>query len=160
MGPSDWDRAVADYLRDGARRGLRPATLRYYELALGRLGTAAALSAPDELTLACVRAFADAPGGLAPVSLRGYLRATKTFSRWLLDEGQIGADLAAAGQADAEGSEQADRRLPRSPSAQGGRDPADPSRGCGQKPCDWIQSTLSCIRCGRWSRPAGRPGTA
>jgi hypothetical protein len=82
MGPSDWDRAVTDYLRDCERRGLRPATVRYYRMVLDRMGTACALDSPADLTLARVRAFQDDPGRLGAASMRGYLRAAKTFARW------------------------------------------------------------------------------
>ena len=92
MGPSEWNQAVAEYLRDCDRRGLRPATVRYYRMVLERLGMACALESPADLTLARVGAFQDDPGRLGSASLRGYLRATKTFARWLADEGRLEQD--------------------------------------------------------------------
>jgi hypothetical protein len=51
-----FDDAVDAYLRDCERRGLRPATLRYYRMVLGRFRALCAPSGPGDLDLANVRA--------------------------------------------------------------------------------------------------------
>ncbi len=92
MGPSNYAVAADDYLRDCRRRGLRPATIRYYGQVLDRLGRACNLAEPADLTLARTRDFQDEPGRLSPRSVRGSLVALRTFSRWLVDEGLLTAD--------------------------------------------------------------------
>jgi len=89
---SNYDKAVAAYLRDGQRRGLRPATIRYYQMALERVGAERGLVEPADLTLARVRGFQDQPGHLGPSSIHGYLCALKTFARWMVDEELITVD--------------------------------------------------------------------
>ena len=92
MAPSNYATTVDDYLLDCRRRGLRPATIRYYDQVLDRIGRACDLAEPADLTLARVRAFQDDPGGLSPRSVRGSLVALRTFSRWLVDEDVLTAD--------------------------------------------------------------------
>ena len=87
-----FDDAVEAYLRDCERRGLRPATLRYYRMVLGRFGALCAPMTPGDLSLASVRALQDRSPQLSPGSVRGFLRALKTFSGWLTDEGLLPAD--------------------------------------------------------------------
>ena len=89
---SSFDDAVEAYLRDCERRGLRPATLRYYRMVLGRFGALCAPMTPGDLSLASVRALQDRSPQLSPGSVRGFLRALKTFSGWLTDEGLLPAD--------------------------------------------------------------------
>lgn len=92
MARSNYATAVDAYLIDCRRRGLRPATIRYYGQVLERVGRACCLVDCGDLTLARVRAFQDEPGRLSPRSLRGSLVALKTFSRWLADEDLLTAD--------------------------------------------------------------------
>lgn len=92
MATTSHDSVAAEYLRDCARRGLRPATIRYYAMVIRRVAADCALAEPADLTLARVRAFQDAPSGLGAGSMRGYLRALKTYARWLADEGLVPVD--------------------------------------------------------------------
>lgn len=92
MAPSNYATTVDDYLLDCRRRGLRPATIRYYAQVLERVGRACDLDDPADLSLARVRGFQDEPGRLSPRSVRGSLVALKTFSRWLADEDVLTAD--------------------------------------------------------------------
>jgi site-specific recombinase XerD len=92
MAPSNYATTVDDYLLDCRRRGLRPATIRYYGQVLERVGRACDLADPADLSLAKVRGFQDEPGRLSPRSVRGSLVALKTFSRWLADEDVLTAD--------------------------------------------------------------------
>lgn len=92
MASSAFDDAVDAYLRDCERRGLRPATLRYYRMVLGRFATLCAPTTPGDVSLANVRALQDRSPQLSPGSVRGFLRGLKTFSRWLTDEGLLPAD--------------------------------------------------------------------
>lgn len=84
--------AATEYLADCRRRNLRTDTLRYYELVLRRFRTASAMLALEELTVPAVRAFQDASTTLTAASVRGYLRALKTFSAWLATEGKLPDD--------------------------------------------------------------------
>jgi site-specific recombinase XerD len=61
-------------------------------MVLGRF--AADASEPDvrDLTLARARSFQDSCAGLSPGSVRGFVRALRTFSSWLAYEGYIDAD--------------------------------------------------------------------
>ncbi len=90
-----FDDAVDAYLRDCERRGLRPATLRYYRMVLGHFAALCAPTTPRDLNLASVRAFQDRSPQLSPGSVRGFLRALKTFSGWLTDKGLLPADALA-----------------------------------------------------------------
>jgi integrase len=92
MASSAFDDAVDAYLRDCERRGLRPATLRYYRMVLGRFAALCAPMTPGDLSLASVRSFQDLSPRLSPGSVRGFLRALKTFSGWLTDEGLLPGD--------------------------------------------------------------------
>lgn len=56
----DYAAAVEVYLADCRRRGLRPATLRYYEMVLTRFAAATAIGSLDEVTVAHAAAFQDA----------------------------------------------------------------------------------------------------
>jgi site-specific recombinase XerD len=87
-----YGQAVGDYIADCRRRGLRPSTLRYYEAILLRIARAQRLMEVADLDLASMRAFLDEPGGLSAGSLHGFVRAAKTFSRWLVDEGRLERD--------------------------------------------------------------------
>jgi integrase/recombinase XerD len=79
------------YLADCRRRGLRPATLRYYGQAIDALGGTGPRTL-EEVTLAAGRDFLDASATRSPATLRGYVRALRTFTRWLADEGAVPAD--------------------------------------------------------------------
>jgi integrase/recombinase XerD len=83
--------AVALYLADGRRRGLRPDTLRYYRDAFGCYGRATGITELSGFDRASVRDFQDA-ATISPVSVRGYLRALKTFSAWLAREQFLPSD--------------------------------------------------------------------
>ena len=87
-----FDDAVDAHLRDCERRGLRPATLRYYRMVLGRFAALCAPMTPGDLSLASVRALQDRSPQLSPGSVRGFLRALRSFSRWLTDEGVLPTD--------------------------------------------------------------------
>ncbi len=78
----DYAAAVEVYLADCRRRGLRPATLRYYEMVLTRFAAATAIGSLDEVTVAHAAAFQDASVHLSPGSVRGFVRALKTFATW------------------------------------------------------------------------------
>jgi integrase/recombinase XerD len=84
--------AVAAYLADCRRRGLRPATLRYYEMVLGRFGTVSAIGPLEHLTPSKVAAFQDASAQLSAGSMRGFVRALKTFAKWAHEQDLIGSD--------------------------------------------------------------------
>jgi site-specific recombinase XerD len=84
--------AVAAYLADCRRRGLRPATLRYYEMVLTRFGSATAIGALDELTVSRAAVFQDASAHLSPGSVRGFVRALKTFATWAHYQDLLPAD--------------------------------------------------------------------
>lgn len=91
MAPTEYQAAVDSYLADCRRRGLRPATIRYYRMALERIGASCEVSDPRDLTVARIRNFQD-DASLGATSVRGYLRAARTFTRWLADEGVVRAD--------------------------------------------------------------------
>jgi len=84
--------AAKAYLVDCDRRGLRPATIRYYHMVLRRFHQATDSHQLAELTVAQVRKFQDESPELSHVSVRGYMRALKTFSTWMVDEGNLDAD--------------------------------------------------------------------
>jgi site-specific recombinase XerD len=80
------------YFADCKRRGLRPATMRYYRMVLGRLHSVAEVHELETLTVERVRTFQDRSASLSPGSMRGFLRALKTFSSWLETENLIPTD--------------------------------------------------------------------
>jgi integrase/recombinase XerD len=80
------------YLADCQRRSLRPATLRYYGMVLACFAKTTGIEAVDEFTLARVRSFQDASARLSAGSLRGFIRALKTFGTWMADEGLLETD--------------------------------------------------------------------
>jgi hypothetical protein len=82
----DYRSASDAYLSDCRRRGLRPAILRYYPMALDRVATSAGIGALEELSLARVAAFQDASPSLSAGSARGMLRAPHTFTSWAVDQ--------------------------------------------------------------------------
>lgn len=90
--PDTLSKAIGAYLRDCERRGLRPATVRSYDTALRRFTRSTSLVDLDDFTRGSVRAFQDSTHGLAGVSMRGYLRALRTFSTWLSDEAMTSGD--------------------------------------------------------------------
>ncbi len=92
MAPSEFQVAIDSYLADCRRRGLRPATVRYYDFALGRVAKCSGITTPGDLTISAARGYQDSEAGLSPASLRGVLRALKTFTGWLTDEGLVAAD--------------------------------------------------------------------
>jgi hypothetical protein len=51
----EYRQAVADYLADGRRRGLRPANIGYYAFALGRVGDAAGFVTVQDIGIAPTR---------------------------------------------------------------------------------------------------------
>jgi integrase/recombinase XerD len=88
----DYRTASDAYLSDCRRRGLRPATLRYYAMVLDRFAKTTAIGSLDELTLAKVSAFQDASPTLSAGSVRGMLRALHTFATWSVDQGLLAED--------------------------------------------------------------------
>lgn len=72
-----------DYLRDCARRRLRSATIRYFETALARFTQTTEVADLADFDRDHVRAFQDKAVTLSGDSMRGYLRALRTFSTWL-----------------------------------------------------------------------------
>jgi Site-specific recombinase XerD len=88
------DQAIADYLGDCRRRGLRPATLRAYADALRRLRRTLPADAPvASLTLAAGRAWQDeATSRLSPGSVAGYTQAIRVFGRWCAAEEIVDRD--------------------------------------------------------------------
>lgn len=89
MAFSAFDDAIDGYLRDCERRGLRPATLRYYRLTLGRFATLCDPTTPADLSLANVRVFQDRCSHLSPGSVRGFLRAPSSFpTTWPASSGR------------------------------------------------------------------------
>jgi integrase/recombinase XerD len=86
------DDAIGRYLADCRRRGLRPATIHYYETALERFAAGDRCPTIGDLTRATVRSFQDNSPTLSPGSMRGYLRALRTFSTWLVSEDLVEAD--------------------------------------------------------------------
>ena len=91
MEPLEYRQAVAAYLADCRRRGLRPATLKHYEFALGRVGDSLGVALVQDIAIGRVRGFID-DAGMSPVSVRGILRALRTFTGWLVDEGLLERD--------------------------------------------------------------------
>lgn len=89
MEPSPFELATLEYLRDCARRGLRPATIRYYRMVLTRFGSVTGISEPAGLTIEAARAFQDQQPQLAIGSIQGFFRALRTFSAWATDEGLL-----------------------------------------------------------------------
>lgn len=89
MEPSAFDLVTLEYLRDCARRGLRPATIRYYRMVLTRFATVTGISEPRELTIELARSFQDQQPQLAIGSVKGFFRALRTFSSWAADEGLL-----------------------------------------------------------------------
>lgn len=77
---------IENYLADCHRRGLRPATIHYYETALGRFTRATEARRLSDFDRDRVRTFQDSSPTLSGNSMRGYLRALRTFSMWLADE--------------------------------------------------------------------------
>ena len=92
MDGSTYHQATLDYIEDCRRRGLRPATIRYYEMVLRRFGRVTEITELRDLTVRLVRDFQDNSTTLAAGSVRGFLRALKTFSRWVADEGLLEDD--------------------------------------------------------------------
>lgn len=86
MDPSNYQQAVLAYLQDCQRRGLRPATIRYYGMVLRRFQAATGITEVACLTVPLARAFQDKSANLAIGSMRGFLRALKTFARWAAAE--------------------------------------------------------------------------
>ena len=84
--------AVEAYLADCRRRSLRPATLRYYAMVLGRFAASASGADVRDLTLARARSFQDSCSRLSAGSVRGFVRALRTFSSWLAYEGYLESD--------------------------------------------------------------------
>src|SRR4051794_8883465 len=72
--------AIDDYLLDCRRRGLRPATIDYYQTALERFARKTRLQDIAGFDRQAVRAYQDASSTLSAGSMRGYLRAMRTFS--------------------------------------------------------------------------------
>lgn len=87
MEPSSFELVTIEYLRDCARRGLRPATIRYYRMVLTRFGAVTGISEPAGLTIEAARAFQDQQPQLAIGSIKGFFRALRTFTAWAVDEG-------------------------------------------------------------------------
>ena len=83
--------ALARYLADCRRRNLRPATLFYYETAIERV-TSDRCPTLEDFTRDNVRDFQDNSPTLSAGSMRGYLRASRTFSTWLFKEELIDSD--------------------------------------------------------------------
>lgn len=83
---------VDDYLLDCHRRGLRPATIRYYRTAIDCFARTTGVDDLSDFDRPKVRTFQDESPTLSPVSMRGYLQALRTFSTWLADEGLTSAD--------------------------------------------------------------------
>jgi integrase/recombinase XerD len=88
----DFADTVAEYLTDCRRRGLRPATLRYYEMVLASFGQAAGVASLEQIDLARVRTFQDRSPQLSSGSMRGFLRALHTFVLWALEQDLLAAD--------------------------------------------------------------------
>lgn len=78
--------AVVSYLADCRRRGLRPATIHYYQTALARFAAGGRCPTLGDFTRDQVRGFQDTSPTLSAGSMRGYLRALRTFSTWLFTE--------------------------------------------------------------------------
>jgi site-specific recombinase XerD len=84
--------ALARYLADCRRRGLREPTIRYYKTAISRFGNDDRCSTLADFTREKVRSFQDDSPTLSLGSMRGYLRALRTFSTWLFGEDLIEVD--------------------------------------------------------------------
>lgn len=98
--------ALAQYVTDCRRRGLRPATIRYYQTAVLRFSTGDRCPSIEDFTRDQVRSFQDNSPTLSLGSMRGYLRALRTFSTWLFTE-----DLLADDRLEKLALPRADRRL-------------------------------------------------
>lgn len=86
MDHSPYQLATLAYLEDCRRRGLRPATIRYYDMVLRRFETTSGITELAQLTVPLARTFQDKSSSLAIGSMRGFLRALKTFARWVAAE--------------------------------------------------------------------------
>lgn len=84
--------AIDRYLADCRRRGLRPDTIRYYLTALKRFADGGRCPTLAAFTRATARNFQDESLTLAAGSMRGYLRALRTFSTWLEAEDLLDTD--------------------------------------------------------------------
>jgi site-specific recombinase XerD len=86
MGDPGYLASVDLYLADCARRRLRPATLRYYRMVLLRFVAVTRITQLTDLAAGSVRSFQDGTPNLSAGSMRGFVRALKTFSSWASDE--------------------------------------------------------------------------
>jgi site-specific recombinase XerD len=86
------DDALVSYLADCRRRGLRPATVFYYETAITRFAAGGGCPTLADFTRNQVRDFQDNAATLSAGSKRGYLRALRTFSTWLFTEDLLDVD--------------------------------------------------------------------
>ncbi len=59
MDPSNYQLTTVAYLEDCRRRGLRPATIRYYDMVLRRFATATETAELSGLTIKAARDFQD-----------------------------------------------------------------------------------------------------
>ena len=107
--------ALKQFILDAEAAGLSPATVRWYRQRLSRLTRFLAeqgIYEVEQVTIAHLRAFvadlwaqttrwADHPyhppsnPGLSPYTIHGYVRTTRTFFRWLVDEELIEVSPAA-----------------------------------------------------------------
>jgi integrase/recombinase XerD len=84
--------ALARYLADCHRRGLREPTIRYYQTAISRFAGDDRCPILADFTRENVRSFQDSSPTLSLGSMRGYLRALRTFSTWLVTEDLLDVD--------------------------------------------------------------------
>jgi site-specific recombinase XerD len=84
--------ALDRYLLDCRRRGLREATVRYYDTAIRRFAQGDRAPRIADFTRYSVRGFQDESPTLSAGSMRGYLRALRTFSTWLFTESLLPDD--------------------------------------------------------------------
>lgn len=86
------DQAIGRYLADCRRRRLRPATIVYYRTALDRFTQNDRCPTIGDLSRDEARRFQDECPSLSAGSMRGYLRALRTFSTWLNREDLLDTD--------------------------------------------------------------------
>jgi site-specific recombinase XerD len=83
---TDFELTTLEYLRDCVRRGLREATIKYYRDVLERFSRVSAITQLSQLTLGSIRDFQDELAELSPGSVKGFVSALKTFSKWAHEE--------------------------------------------------------------------------
>jgi site-specific recombinase XerD len=84
--------ALDRYLVDCRRRGLREPTIHYCDTAVRRFARGDRTAAIADLNRDSARCFQDESPTLSAGSMRGYIRALRTFSTWLFSEGLLPDD--------------------------------------------------------------------